>query len=154
MSEAVGKVFARRLHPCAALALDIGTHFVGVAGTKDLHSTSPVPIKTYLHLYPTDPDYFPERMHNLIKAHKPELLIVGWPGSTSHICDFTVRFVDNLQKHGVKLPVLKQDEQFSTTEARRHLRGIDKSLEHHKEWLDQVAACVQLQRFAESLRSS
>jgi putative transcription antitermination factor YqgF len=157
MSAGVAKVYAIRIRPCPALALDIGTSFVGVASTTDLHSAGAVPLKSYLHLYPTDPDHFPARLQNLIQAHRPELLIVGWPApppGQQSICGFIQRFVANLQRSGIQLPVVQQDESHTTSQARRELRQLSKSVSENKDWLDQVAACFVLKRFADSLKAT
>jgi len=154
MSPSVARVFALRLRPCPALSLDIGTSFVGVASTTDLHTAGAVPLKSYLHLYPIDPSHFPTRLQNLMQAHRPELLIVGWPRPScgqQSICGFIERFVENLQKSGMQLPVVQQDESNTTVEARRELRQLSRSAAESKSWQDQVAACFVLQRFAQSL---
>lgn len=154
MSANVAKVYALGLRPCPALALDIGTYFVGVAGSTDLHNVGAVPLKSYLHLFPTDPSHFPARLQNLIQAHRPELLVVGWPRPSigqQSLCGFIERFVQNLQRSGMQLPVVQQDESNTTVEARRELRQLSRKVAENKGWQDQVAACFVLQRFAQTL---
>jgi putative Holliday junction resolvase len=134
------------------LGLDYGEKRIGVAVCDELGFTAqglPTIIrKTKKHDL--------EILENIIKNYNIEKIVIGYPvrldGSEGIQCEKVNRFASMLEER-VFLPVAKWPETLSTKEAEEILINSGVRWKKRKNKVDQLAACLILQAYLDSLAS-
>jgi putative Holliday junction resolvase len=132
------------------LAIDYGQKRLGIAISDALGITA-----TPYPFVPHDKQMF-ERLKTLIQEHSIGEIVIGLPitlkGTSSAMTDETEKFADTL-KNKISIPVVLQDERFSTMESEKLLISADVSREKRKEVRDSMAASIILQDYLERRQS-
>ncbi len=136
------------------VALDVGIKTIGVA-VSDESFTIAVPLTTIARKQSIYDDL--DRLKIVLQPYwPPAVIVIGWPisldGTETKMTSIVKGFEKRLTASFNGIPLVRQDERFSTDEAVeyiRHKRGTIKS-KKRKGTLDAVAAAVILTRFLES----
>lgn len=128
------------------IAFDIGNKRIGVA-ISDPFGQMALPLETYFRKnFEKDLEY----LSNLAKEKEAEIIVCGLPlnfdGSKSEQATLTQSFVEELKKH-TEIPIVFQDERFSTLEARRLLLEADMRRDKRKNVIDKIAASYILEDY-------
>lgn len=128
------------------IAFDIGNKRIGVA-LSDPFGQMALPLETYFRKnFEKDLAY----LTALAKEKEAEIIVCGLPlnfdGSESEQASLTRSFVDELKKY-TELPIVFQDERFSTLEARRLLLEADMRRDKRKNVIDKIAASYILEDY-------
>ena len=133
------------------IAFDIGDKRVGVA-VSDPFGNMALPLETYWRKgFRTDAQY----LVYLAKKQGAETIVCGLPvnfdGSESEQTVKTREFIAELQSL-TELPVVTQDERFSTMQSRRLLIEADVRREKRKDVIDKIAASYILEDYLTKLK--
>ncbi|MBQ3234877.1 MAG: Holliday junction resolvase RuvX [Clostridia bacterium] len=129
-----------------AIAFDIGDKRIGVA-VSDPFGEFALPLETYYRKnFNKDIEY----LAKLAKDRFAEVIVCGLPlnfdGSKSEQTLKTESFVEELKKH-TDIPIVFEDERFTTLEARRILIEGNVRREDRKSVIDKVAASYILENY-------
>ena len=131
-------------HPI--LAIDHGDARIGLAATDDL-AICALPIET-IHL--ANQEAIP-RLREIIALRKIKTLLLGLPlrtdGSEGTSSQKVRAFGEELKEAFPELPLLYQDEAFTTSAASEKLRSTGRKAKDQRDMIDQVSALEILQRF-------
>lgn len=135
------------------LALDLGSHTIGLAVTDELGLTAQG-LPTYRRSNKrNDLDH----LRRLIRQFGIGEIVIGLPlrmsGAEGIQAEKVHAFADDLQRK-FKLPVHLFDERLSSVEANRVLRQSEMSIRRRAEVVDQLAAVLILQAFLEHRKST
>jgi putative holliday junction resolvase len=128
------------------LAIDYGLKRTGIAVTDPLRI-----IASGLTTVPTG-----ELMEYLIRYCREEpveLFVVGLPlypdGNPAQIADTVDAFVEKLRKQFPDKPVVRQDERYTSNEAKRIIlqSGVKKQKRRDKSLVDKIAAALILEQY-------
>ncbi|MBO7214672.1 MAG: Holliday junction resolvase RuvX [Clostridia bacterium] len=129
-----------------AIAFDIGDKRIGVA-VSDPFGEFALPLETY-HRKNFNKDI--EYLAKLAESRYAEVIVCGLPlnfdGSKSEQTLKTESFVAELKKH-TQIPIVFEDERFTTMEARRVLIEGNVRREDRKSVIDKVAASYILENY-------
>ena len=129
-----------------AIAFDIGDKRIGVA-VSDPFGEFALPLETY-HRKNFNKDI--EYLAKLAESRYAEVIVCGLPlnfdGSKSEQTLKTESFVAELKKH-TQIPIVFEDERFTTMEARRVLIEGNVRREDRKSVIDTVAASYILENY-------
>lgn len=130
------------------LAFDIGLKRTGVASgqtmTRNANPAGQVTVVRGRHDWAA--------IDNLIEQWCPDLIIVGDPQTDDpHLNKAINRFKSHIQRFH-KLPILAVNERLSSNAASQELAGRGVSLARKTELRDQVAACLILETYFNSLQ--
>lgn len=128
------------------IGFDIGNKRIGIA-LSDPFNQMALPLETYYRKnFEKDLAY----LSNLAKEKDAHTIVCGLPlnfdGSRSEQTALTESFVDALRKV-TDIPVVFQDERFTTMEARRVLIEADMRREKRKDVIDKIAASYILEDY-------
>lgn len=128
------------------IAFDIGNKRIGVAISDPFNSMA-LPLETYWRKnFEKDLNY----LVNLAKEKGADTIVCGLPlnfdGSKSEQTALTESFVEELKKR-TDIPIVFQDERFTTMEARRVLIEADMRREKRKDVIDKIAASYILEDY-------
>ena len=128
------------------IAFDIGNKRIGVA-ISDPFNPMALPLETYWRKnFEKDLNY----LANLAKEKGADTIVCGLPlnfdGSKSEQTALTESFVEELKKR-TDIPIVFQDERFTTMEARRVLIEADMRREKRKDVIDKIAASYILEDY-------
>lgn len=130
-------------HPI--LAIDHGDARIGLAATDDL-AIGAHPVET-IHLTETEPI---ARLREIVTARKIKTLLLGLPlrldGSEGHSAAKVRAFGEELREAFPELPLLYQDESYTTSSAALKLRSAGKTAKKQRDIIDQAAALEILQK--------
>lgn len=135
-------------------AFDIGDKRIGVA-YSDPFLTYATPSDTYFST--GDPARDALSLAELVKEQGVTLIVCGLPlnadGTRSVQTEKTERFVQRLRE-ATDLPVVFEDERYTTREARRDLvsMGVSSKKDKGKKAIDSVAACYILESYLAKLK--
>ena len=134
------------------IAFDIGDKRIGVACSDPL-GTMALPLETYYRKnFNKDLEY----LANLAKSKYVDVIVCGLPlnfdGSESEQTLKTKSFVEELKKH-TQIPIVFQDERFTTLEARRLLLEADMRRSDRKDVIDKVAASYILETYMQTQKN-
>ena len=137
--------------PGRVLALDLGSHRIGIAISDPLGITA----QGLETLHRRNKRHDLEYLLALIRKHEVSEIVVGLPlrmsGAEGIQADKAQAFAGDLrQKFG--LPVHLWDERLSSAEANRLLREADLSIDKRGKAVDRMAAVLILQSWMESRR--
>lgn len=134
------------------VALDLGHASLGIALSRSGMFVTPV---TNLRF---EKDHFEVALaylHELLLTEKAETFVLGYPTFPSgDPCEMTATvesFEKLLQKEFPKIPIVRQDERYSTEEASAMLHGNGEHAKKQHAHIDCAAACVILERYLDSL---
>lgn len=129
-----------------AIAFDIGDKRIGVA-VSDPFGEFALPLETY-HRKNFNKDI--EYLCHLAKDRYADVIVCGLPlnfdGTKSEQTLKTESFVEELKKH-TTIPIVFEDERFTTLEARRVLIEGNVRREDRKSVIDKVAASYILENY-------
>ncbi len=129
-----------------AIAFDIGDKRIGIA-VSDPFGEFALPLETY-HRKNFNKDI--EYLVKVAKNRYAEVIVCGLPlnfdGTKSEQTLKTESFVEELKKH-TDIPVVFEDERFTTMEARRVLIEGNVRREDRKAVIDKVAASYILENY-------
>lgn len=133
------------------IAFDIGDKRVGVA-ISDPFGEMALPVETYWRKgFERDIDY----LIKLAKDKFAETIVCGLPvnfdGSQSEQTQKTEEFISRL-KEKCDIPIVTQDERFSTMQARRLLLEADMRREKRKDVIDKIAASYILEDYLRKIK--
>ena len=128
------------------ICFDIGDKRIGVA-VSDPFGQMALPLETYYRKnFNKDLDY----LVNLAKSRYAEVIVCGLPlnfdGSRSEQTEKTQSFIEELQKR-TQIPIVTEDERFTTLEARRVLLEGDVRRQDRKAVIDKIAASYILETY-------
>lgn len=134
------------------IAFDIGDKRIGIA-VSDPFGTMALPFETYFRKnFNKDIEYLCE----IANKNYAEVIVCGLPlnfdGSKSEQTLKTESFVEELKKH-TKIPIVFEDERFTTMEARRILIEGNVRREDRKSVIDKVAASYILDGYLQKLKN-
>jgi len=128
------------------IAFDIGDKRIGVAATDPLGMMA-LPVETYFRKNTADDVKY---LAALAKAKSAELIVCGMPvnfdGSES-VQTVKTRKVIELLKEQTDIPIVLEDERFTTMEARRILIDADVRRDKRKQVIDKIAATYILEGY-------
>ena len=128
------------------IAFDIGDKRIGVAATDPLGMMA-LPVETYFRKNTADDVKY---LAALAKAKGAELIVCGMPvnfdGSESVQTVKTRKFIE-LLKEQTDIPIVLEDERFTTMEARRILIDADVRRDKRKQVIDKIAATYILEGY-------
>lgn len=129
------------------LCLDIGMVRIGIAKSDELEIiASPLEVYKRTNSINNDAKY----IASLVKTKNVGLIVVGLPlkmdGSCGSSVDMVNEFVEKLKKF-TDVPIVMQDERFSTVSATNILLEGNVSRQKRKGVVDKLAATIILQSF-------
>jgi putative Holliday junction resolvase len=128
------------------IAFDIGDKRIGIAATDPLEMMA-LPVETYFRKNTAEDVAY---LANFARQRGAGLIVCGMPvnfdGSESVQTVKTQSFVDKL-KEQTDIPIVLEDERFTTMEARRILIEADMRREKRKQVIDKVAASYILEGY-------
>lgn len=135
------------------MALDIGSKRTGVALSDETRLFAS-PLKTieasHLSLWISE-------IKKLVEQHEVAEVLVGLPlnqfGEEGRDAQNIRKYIAALQE-ALPLPIVEWDERFTTVQAERTLLEADVSRKGRKKVIDQLAACIILQGYLDSLKFS
>ncbi len=132
------------------LAIDYGLKRTGIAVTDPLQIiVTPLTTIPTAELFDFLKDYF--------STETVELVVFGESkhadGNLTHVGDKVLQFANFLQKEFPKMPLVFQDESFSSQEAMQTLirSGAKKKKRREKGILDKLSAAIILERYLQSI---
>ena len=129
------------------LALDVGSKTIGVAVTDDAQSMA-FPETTIRRQEGNKRDM--AALRELIARYNPAAIVIGYPlmmsGEAGIQAEKMESFIAVLRNH-IRIPIIRQDERFSTREAERVLIESGRRREERKKDIDSLAATLILQTY-------
>jgi putative Holliday junction resolvase len=134
------------------IAFDIGDKRIGVA-VSDPFNEMALPFETYYRKnFKKDVEY----LANLAKSRNATVIVCGLPvdfdGSESEQTEKTRSFISEL-KLVTDIPIVLEDERFTTLEARRILLEADVKRADRKAVIDKIAASYILEGYINKLKN-
>lgn len=137
------------------MALDLGMCTLGIATSSSGHMATPL---ANLHFPNGSFEGCYDKVIGFVRDHFIGLIVMGRPcypsGDSSPMTqvatDFAQELDTRLKAKGMNIPMVFQDEQYSTLEAAALMHGDNIRSKKQKPKIDQVAACVILERYLRS----
>ena len=134
------------------IAFDIGDKRIGVA-VSDPFGEFALPLETYHRKnFKKDVEY----LVNLAKQRYADVIVCGLPlnfdGSESEQTLKTKSFVEEMKK-STQIPIVFEDERFTTMQARRVLLEADMRRDDRKSVIDKVAASYILETYMAKMKN-
>lgn len=134
------------------LGLDLGMCTLGIAISRSGHMASAV---VNLHFPNGQFEEGYKEVINQVTSNNIRLIVLGRPcfpsGDPSPMTQVAIDFKAELEKRlkdqNIKVKIVMQDEQYSTLEAASLMHQENLSHKKQKPKIDQVAACVILERY-------
>ena len=135
------------------IAFDIGDKRIGIA-VSDPFMQMALPYETYFRKnFKKDVEY----LCTLAKNRNATLIVCGLPvnfdGSESEQTLKTLSFIEELKKT-TDIPIVTEDERFTTLEARRVLLEANVSRQDRKSVIDKIAASYILEGYMNKIKNS
>lgn len=135
------------------LGLDLGGKRVGVA----LSDPSGVFASALETIDGRDKDYLLAHVRDLVAQHQVGTVVVGRPlnidGSEGKQAQKYAELTDRLAAR-LSVPVVTQDERFSTVEAHNTMKSLGESGRKRRESVDRVAAVIILQTYLDKTNAA
>jgi putative Holliday junction resolvase len=136
------------------MALDVGEKTIGVA-FSDETATLAFPGETIFRQEGKKRDM--AALRGLVAERQVREIVVGMPymmdGSRGVQAEKVEEFIAVL-RNNVRIPIHRQDERLSTSEAERVLMAGGRRREQRKQVIDSLAACLILQTFLDRRRAA
>lgn len=136
------------MNPARIVGVDYGKKRVGVAVSD--------PLRLFAQPYGTfKPSEVLEELVQLRDREGIEVIVIGWPltleGEEGDATAFVASFIKRLRKVLPGVPVVKQDERFTSEMAKDAIRaaGAKRKARRNKERVDAAAAAIILQQYLE-----
>jgi len=133
------------------LALDVGSKRTGVALSDETRLFAS-PLKT---IEGSQLKSWVSEIQKLIEEHEVAEVLVGLPlnqfGEEGRDAQNIRKYIAAL-RGALSIPVIEWDERFTTLQAERTLLEADVSRKGRKKVIDQLAACIILQGYLDSLK--
>jgi len=133
------------------MALDVGEKTIGIAFTDTLGKMA-FPGETILRHEGYRRDM--AELRRLIVEQDVNLIVVGMPlmadGSHGIQADKVEAFIDRL-RGSVRIPIVRQDESYTTAAAASILNELSRPEHSHKRTIDSLAACLILRDYLEGI---
>lgn len=136
------------MNPARIVGVDYGKKRVGVAVSD--------PLRLFAQPYGTfKPSEVLEELVQLRDREGIEVIVIGWPltleGEEGDATAFVASFIKRLRKELPGVPVVKQDERFTSEMAKDAIRaaGAKRKARRNKERVDAAAAAIILQQYLE-----
>ena len=130
------------------LALDLGKTTLGVAISRS--GMFVTPLKNF-RFEREDYETALDLLEDLMKTEKVERIVIGYPSFPSgDPCEMSYevdKFIVMLNERFKDIPVFKQDERYSTSEASSLLHETNQNSRKQKKKIDETAASVILERY-------
>lgn len=130
------------------LALDLGRGSLGVAISRSGMFVTPL---RNLRFPMGDYEQALDLLLEAIRGEKVEAIVIGLPlfpsGDKCAMTSVVEQFIPLLQRRFPGIPVLTQDERYSTLEASAALHEVGKKAKKQHKTIDETAACVILERY-------
>jgi putative Holliday junction resolvase len=136
------------------MALDVGEKTIGVAFSDETERLA-FPGETIWRQEGKKRDM--AALRQLIAERQVREIVVGLPlmkDGTRGIQAEKVEAFIALLRNSVRIPIVRQDERYTTAEAQSLLLEMGKKREAHKATIDSIAACLILQDYLEHKRRS
>ncbi len=134
------------------LALDLGKTTLGVAISRS--GMFVTPLKNF-RFEREDYETALDMLEDLMRTEKVERIVIGYPSFPSgDPCEMSYeveKFIVMLNGRFKDIPVYKQDERYSTSEASSALHETNQNSRKQKKKIDETAACVILQRYLDKV---
>ncbi|MBO5713216.1 MAG: Holliday junction resolvase RuvX, partial [Clostridia bacterium] len=135
------------------IAFDIGDKRIGIA-VSDPFMQMALPYETYFRKnFKKDVEY----LCNLASSRNATTIVCGLPvnfdGSESEQTAKTLSFIEELKKN-TNIPIVTEDERFTTLEARRVLLEADVRRADRKTVIDKIAASYILEGYMNKIKNS
>ncbi len=134
------------------LALDLGKTTLGVAISRS--GMFVTPLKNF-RFEREDYETALDLLEDLMKTEKVERIVIGYPSFPSgDPCEMSYevdKFIVMLNERFKDIPVFKQDERYSTSEASSLLHETNQNSRKQKKKIDETAASVILERYIEKV---
>lgn len=134
------------------LAIDYGTKHIGIAISdfkgilaKPLEVLNVTPANTYEKIVEKISDICDNNKVQTILLGKPQIFEISQKATLKKIEKF-----EEILRNGIKLPIIYQDESYSTVTAQDMLLYTRQSTKRSRNKIDSVAAAVFLQEFLNS----
>ncbi len=128
------------------LSVDYGSKRVGLAKADPL----------YLFAQPLDTCSPSSSISRLVSFHKKDpigVIVIGWPlhedGTEGEATERVNRYISQLQKRLPEVEIIRWDERYTSEEAKSRLISRHKKKRYGQ--IDQIAACIILQEYLDSL---
>lgn len=135
------------------IALDVGNKRIGVAVSDPL-GVMALPLETYFRKTPEKDAAY---LVGLAEEKGAELIVCGLPltfeGGKGEQALITEAFAEELKRH-TQIPIVFQDERFTTIEARRVLLEADMRREKRKDVIDKIAASYILEDYMRKIQNN
>ncbi len=134
------------------LALDLGKGSLGIAISRSGMFITPI---TNLRFHAMQFDEALDYLSELLKKEKVETFVIGYPsfpsGDPCEMSQVVEDFIVLLNNRFPYIPVVKQDERYSTLDASSvlHEQGQNSKKQHNH--IDCAASCVILERYLQSI---
>ena len=134
------------------LALDLGKGSLGVAISRSGMFITPLGNPRFHNgKYDEHISYIKE----LMKKEIVEKIVIGYPsfpsGDKCEMSYVVEDFIKLLNENFPKIPVIKQDERYSTVEASNINHSLGENSKKQKKNIDSTAACVILERYLKNI---
>ncbi len=134
------------------IAFDIGNKRIGIAISDPFNSMA-LPLETYFRKnFQKDLEY----LANLAKQKEAEIIVCGLPlnfdGTKSEQTLLTESFVEELKKY-TEIPIVFQDERFTTMQARSILIDANMRRDKRKNVIDKIAASYILDDYMRKIKN-
>ncbi|MFM8269916.1 MAG: Holliday junction resolvase RuvX [Pseudomonadota bacterium] len=137
--------------PSRIMALDIGSKRTGVALSDETRLFA----SPHVTIEETQIKPWLKKVQELVEKNQVAEVLVGLPlnqyGEEGKDALNIRRYIAALQE-GLQIPVIEWDERFTTVQAERTLIDADLSRKNRKKVIDQIAACIILQGYLDSLK--
>lgn len=134
------------------LALDLGKGSLGVAISRSGMFITPI---TNLRFHAMQFDEAIDYLKELLQREKVETFVLGLPlfpsGDPCEMTNVVHDFAKLLEASFPSIPIVYQDERYSTLEASSYLHEEGKNSKRQHREIDRTAACVILERYLRSI---
>lgn len=131
------------------IGLDVGTRTIGVAVSDLLAITA----QGAGVIQRTSREADVREIQRLVELYQPEAIVVGYPLTLSGLADRQAQGIDGFiaDLEALGIPIIRQDERFTTKIAERVLIEADVSRARRRGVIDQQAAILILQSYLDRL---
>jgi putative Holliday junction resolvase len=143
------KSFDNSLPLYPVIGIDYGTKHIGLAVT-DNRGRIAGPLPTFHITEKRGKQVFIDELNTIISGYKAKRVVIGIPqafeAKESESVKRIKNFIKILSLH-IKIPIVIQDESFSTKNAQSMLLSIGKSQKNSRKQIDSMACTLFLQEF-------
>lgn len=146
------KLYQNNMEDYPILAIDYGTKRIGIA-ISDSKGTVAQPLTTIKLSLKTKNEKASEIISEIIEEYRVKRILLGYPQAFIEKHKEVLKKIDKFEKillEYVKIPVIKYDESYSTSNAKDMLLSTGQHFKGAKDKIDSVAAATFLEEFLNS----